>query len=101
MATATSWMSWGLCAEVDPEVFFPERGESPRRAKVICAGCPVRQECLDYALAEEIQFGVWGGLTLLERRRFRRVHAAAGQVPGVAGRTAFTLLRSSHGPHRA
>lgn len=77
MAATTSWMDWGSCTEVDPELFFIEKGQSPRPAKAICAGCPVREECLEYAIAEEIQWGIWGGLTLLERRRAKRLDLAA------------------------
>lgn len=68
MAAETAWMSWALCAETDPELFFPEKGGSPRRAKEICAGCPVRQECLEYALKNG-ETGVWGGTTEWHRER--------------------------------
>jgi WhiB family redox-sensing transcriptional regulator len=58
-----------LCAQTDPEVFFPEKGGSVREAKAVCAGCPVRTPCLEYALAHDERFGVWGGLSERERRR--------------------------------
>lgn len=77
MATATSWMEDGLCTEADPEMFFPEMGCNVGAAKRVCAPCPVRQQCLDYALSLHIQHGVWGGMTLGERRRVRRLHLAA------------------------
>lgn len=67
-----SWQSEALCAQADPEAFFPERGSSARDAKTICATCPVRQECLEYALENDERFGIWGGLSELERRRLRR-----------------------------
>lgn len=62
------WMRSALCAQVDPELWFPEGG-SARPAKAICGGCQVRAECLDYALASAEQFGIWGGLSARERRR--------------------------------
>lgn len=77
MATETSWMSWGLCAEADPELWFPKVGEPLRPARKICGDCPVREECLEYALDNDMQAGIWGGLTLRERRRVKRVGLAA------------------------
>lgn len=67
------WQERALCAQTDPEAFFPEKGGSTREAKRICAGCDVRAECLDYALAHDERFGIWGGLSERERRRLRRV----------------------------
>jgi WhiB family redox-sensing transcriptional regulator len=66
MATATAWMEHGRCAETDPEAFFADEDET-ETAKAICAGCPVREDCLAYALAEDLRWGVWGGLTASER----------------------------------
>ncbi|MGY1690748.1 WhiB family transcriptional regulator [Geodermatophilus sp. SYSU D00697] len=60
-----------LCAETDPEAFFPEKGGSTREAKRVCAGCPVRSQCLEFALANDERFGIWGGLSERERRRLR------------------------------
>lgn len=67
-----SWMDRGRCAEVDAELFFPEKGHPSMPAKQVCQGCEVRAECLEYALANGVQHGVWGGLTDIERRRLRR-----------------------------
>ena len=67
-----SWQERALCAQTDPEAFFPEKGGSTREAKKICAQCPVRAECLEYALAHDERFGIWGGLSERERRRLRR-----------------------------
>lgn len=67
-----SWQHEALCAQTDPDAFFPERGFSAREAKTICATCPVRQECLEYALENDERFGVWGGLSEGERRALRR-----------------------------
>jgi WhiB family transcriptional regulator, redox-sensing transcriptional regulator len=66
------WQERALCAQTDPEAFFPEKGGSTREAKRICAGCEVRAECLEYALANDERFGIWGGLSERERRRLRR-----------------------------
>jgi WhiB family redox-sensing transcriptional regulator len=66
------WQERALCAQTDPEAFFPEKGGSTREAKQICAGCEVRAECLEYALAFDERFGIWGGLSERERRRLKR-----------------------------
>ena len=71
-ADGQSWQERALCAETDPEAFFPEKGGSTREAKKICTGCEVRAECLEYALANDERFGIWGGLSERERRRLRR-----------------------------
>ena len=66
------WQERALCAQTDPEAFFPEKGGSTREAKRICSGCEVRAECLEYALAHDERFGIWGGLSERERRRLKR-----------------------------
>ncbi len=66
------WQERALCAQTDPEAFFPEKGGSTREAKRICTGCEVRAECLEYALAHDERFGIWGGLSERERRRHKR-----------------------------
>jgi len=67
-----SWQERSLCAQTDPEAFFPEKGGSTREAKRVCHSCEVRQECLEYALAHDERFGIWGGLSERERRRLKR-----------------------------
>lgn len=69
---ALAWQSDALCAQTDPEAFFPEKGGSTRDAKRICEGCEVRSACLEYALQNDERFGIWGGLSERERRRLRR-----------------------------
>ncbi|MBJ8347316.1 WhiB family transcriptional regulator [Antrihabitans sp. YC2-6] len=71
-AAEDQWQERALCAQTDPEAFFPEKGGSTREAKRICMGCEVRDECLDYALAHDERFGIWGGLSERERRRLKR-----------------------------
>ncbi|MBO1032094.1 WhiB family transcriptional regulator [Tessaracoccus sp. SD287] len=67
-----AWQEQALCAQTDPEAFFPEKGGSTREAKKVCETCTVKQECLEYALANDERFGIWGGLSERERRRLRR-----------------------------
>lgn len=67
-----AWQMRALCSQTDPEAFFPEKGGSTREAKTVCAECEVRAECLEYALANDERFGIWGGLSERERRRLRR-----------------------------
>ena len=74
-ADERAWMLEAKCLDADPEAFFPEKGGSTREAKRICAICPVREECLDYALAHDERFGIWGGLSERERRRAKRMSA--------------------------
>jgi WhiB family redox-sensing transcriptional regulator len=66
------WQDRALCAQTDPEAFFPEKGGSTREAKRVCRSCEVRAECLEYALENDERFGIWGGLSERERRRIKR-----------------------------
>ncbi|CAN5332203.1 N/A [soil metagenome] len=67
------WASQAKCLDAEPDTFFPEKGGSTREAKRICALCEVRNECLEYALANEERFGIWGGLSERERRKLKRL----------------------------
>ncbi|GAA0036156.1 MULTISPECIES: WhiB family transcriptional regulator [Brevibacterium] len=67
-----SWQDQALCAQTDPEAFFPEKGGSTREAKRVCESCEVRSECLEYALANDERFGIWGGMSERERRRLKK-----------------------------
>lgn len=67
-----AWQADSLCAQTDPEAFFPEKGGSTRDAKRICAACEVRTQCLEYALENDERFGIWGGLSERERRKLRK-----------------------------
>lgn len=67
-----AWYTDALCAQVDPEIFFPVKGGSTRDAKTVCRACPVRQACLDYALDEGITDGIWGGFSTKARRQIRK-----------------------------
>ena len=61
-----SWQERSLCAQTDPEAFFPEKGGSTREAKKVCVGC------LEYALENDERFGIWGGLSERERRKLKK-----------------------------
>jgi WhiB family transcriptional regulator, redox-sensing transcriptional regulator len=67
-AEPASWLDLAACTEVDPAIFFPERGEPAAPAKRVCMTCLVRAQCLDYALEHRINHGVWGGLGERQRR---------------------------------
>jgi WhiB family transcriptional regulator, redox-sensing transcriptional regulator len=70
------WQERALCAETEPEVFFPESGGSTLKAKLVCQKCPVKVECLDYAINHDERFGIWGGLSERERRRLKTSQVA-------------------------
>lgn len=72
------WRARALCAQTDPEVFYPEKGGSTREAKAICRACPVQQGCLEYALDSEERFGIWGGKSERERRKIRKDRPTPG-----------------------
>lgn len=67
-----AWFKAANCLGVDPDLFFPERGELTSTAKEVCGACSVRLDCLEYALVNGEKFGIWGGLSERERRRLRR-----------------------------
>ena len=66
------WRKRAACRGIDPEVFYPPSDEEAEEAKAICSMCPVRQACLEHALAYREREGVWGGATERERRRILR-----------------------------
>ncbi|MGW6705426.1 WhiB family transcriptional regulator [Streptomyces sp. NPDC054956] len=73
-ATATGTAAWyelALCAQTGPGFFFPEPGSSLRDAKRLCGACEGRKACLEYALANDERFGVWGGMSEAERQALR------------------------------
>ena len=71
MLESEPWVQEALCAEVGPDAFFPGKGGDARPAKRVCFACPVREECLEYALDHDIDDGIWGGMSPRERRRER------------------------------
>ena len=83
------WQEQARCREHDPELFFPEKGGSSREAKRICSECPVRIECLNYALRRDERYGVWGGMSERERRdrkstRLNSSHSQQSRMPSSA-----------------
>lgn len=70
--TPPEWVESALCAQIDPDYWFPEKGAAVPAAKRVCARCPVQQECLETAMENDERFGVWGGLSESERRQLRR-----------------------------
>jgi WhiB family redox-sensing transcriptional regulator len=67
-----SWRQKGACRGLDPAIFYPTSEEDAGEAKTICAICPVRELCLEFALVNREHDGVWGGATERERRRMIR-----------------------------
>jgi WhiB family transcriptional regulator, redox-sensing transcriptional regulator len=92
-----NWRSSGACRSADPDLFFPisAQGSAEKqiaRAKMICAGCQVRQECLEFALSHDQTYGIWGGTTAEDRQRDRRRRRRAASA--AAKRTAATRRRT-------
>ena len=69
---AAVWVAWRKCVDMDPNVFFPHDGAGVIAAQKVCADCPVKVPCRDYALANNIPHGVWGGTSERQRRRILR-----------------------------
>lgn len=63
------WRDDALCAQVDPDLWFPEAGQTGAQARKLCRSCEVREECLEYALEHDERYGIWGGLS--ERARYK------------------------------
>jgi len=68
----TEWMAGGRCRDLPPETFFPSDGVGVDHARKICAECPMKAPCLEYAMENHIDHGVWGGTSERERRRIAR-----------------------------
>jgi WhiB family redox-sensing transcriptional regulator len=69
LPTPGEWSTAALCAQIDNEIFFPDKGGSTREAKRVCLMCEVRRQCLDFALEHDIRYGIFGGLSVKERLR--------------------------------
>jgi len=67
-STDVDWRAMAACRRQDPDIFFPSKEEDASQAKAVCCDCHVRKECLDFALDSNQTFGVWGGLSEMERR---------------------------------
>lgn len=86
MNDPVSWESRAACLGGDGDVFFGHGAIEERRAKLLCRGCPVRWECLAYALRNRVDHGVWGGLTDRERRKLLNRNGASEWNPDAAMR---------------
>ena len=91
IGSVANWRAAGACRNADPDLFFPISTKGPgekqiTRAKMICAGCRVRRECLDFALSHDLVYGIWGGTTPEDRQRDRRRRrrAAAAAIKRIA-----------------
>ena len=80
MEQQNDWMQESLCREMDPEFFFPSDGVGVEAAKTVCMRCPARLKCLEYALRNRIDQGVWGGTSERERRRIRAARRRAAEA---------------------
>ncbi len=76
---AARWRELAACRGADLDLFFPSRGEPAGPARQVCAACPVRQQCLDYAITNRVVHGIWGGLTERERRALRSLWVRASR----------------------
>lgn len=100
------WHDRALCAQTDPEAFFPEKGGCIRAAKRVCQACEVRAECLESALENDEQHGIWGGLSVNERLRVAAARPAVSrpqpcQPPAVIVREAAPLAPAVRSPESA
>ena len=77
MAVRLDWKQKAACRDLDTSMFFPDTEEEAAAAKSVCAGCPVREACLAFALDTRQHDGIWGGLDENERRRVRRRKTAS------------------------
>jgi WhiB family redox-sensing transcriptional regulator len=73
------WQDFALCAQTDPDIFFPEKGGSTTPATTVCSACPVQGQCLEYAISHDIRHGIWGGMSDNDRRRIARERRQAGR----------------------
>jgi WhiB family redox-sensing transcriptional regulator len=94
---STEWMGRARCRNHPPEVFFPDDGDGVETARRICEACPVNDACLDYALVNRIDHGVWGGTSERARRRMLRARHHEGEQALRSARTQ-TGARSIPGP---
>ena len=79
MRAQEDWRDDAACRDQDTALFFPHNEDDAGAAKRICAVCPVRGDCLSWALATNQRDGIWGGMTERERRRERRLRQAAAR----------------------
>ena len=76
LADEQAWRDYAACVGMDPDIFFVPRGGTNEPARRVCARCPVRADCLEFALANNEYLGVWGGSSEQDRRRIKRMRSA-------------------------
>lgn len=97
IAPPEPWMDEAVCASIlDDEIWYPPKGGSSRQAKKICSGCPVRAECLAYALTHGEHFGVWGGASERDRYRMSIKHPCARCGREFANRHGLMIHQRTH-----
>lgn len=74
------WVESAVCTSVDPDLWYPDHGESGSAAKAICATCPVKIPCLEYALSREERWGIWGGVSANQRQLMKRRQRRGGNA---------------------
>jgi WhiB family redox-sensing transcriptional regulator len=82
---SSDWSDSAACMTQDPEHFFSETSKSIQAAKQLCSTCTVKVDCLDYALENDEQFGIWGGLTRHERNRLQKSDSPLARVASYIG----------------
>jgi WhiB family redox-sensing transcriptional regulator len=91
----TEWMSQGKCKDMNPAFFFPSDGVGVRLAQNVCADCPVKAPCLEYALAYRVDDGVWGGASERQRKRILRRRRATTSPGGAPDTGNFTTAAAT------
>jgi WhiB family redox-sensing transcriptional regulator len=94
------WMSQGKCKEMEAALFFPGNNEGVQSAQRVCAECAVKLPCLNYALANRIRYGVWGGASERQRRRLwssiRTLSASGAEASGFVPSVSLGTVSSGH-----
>lgn len=80
--SSEDWRSRGACVDTDPDVMYPTSLTGVDRAKAVCVGCPVRDECLEHALVNDEDFGIWGGESSRTRRKLRKARKSRLAIAG-------------------
>ncbi len=77
----TDWMARGSCKDLAPETFFPNDGVGVMTAQLVCSRCQVKAPCLEYALANHLSHGVWGGTSERQRSRLQKARRSVRARP--------------------
>jgi WhiB family redox-sensing transcriptional regulator len=90
IVASPKWMADAECKQSDPELFYPDTGHSSRDGRAVCARCPVRAECLAYAIEHHERYGVWGGMSERQRRHMRETGGRSVNRTGTDARQGRT-----------